>query len=70
MRLIGTQTERVIDAVHELLVDDTLYRSMGTPRAVYGDGLASERIADVLIDGAMQRPAYESVVSAEAAANA
>ena len=70
VRLLGTETDRVVDAVHELLVDEALYRSMGTPRAVYGDGLASERIADVLIDGELRRAAFESVVSAEAASNA
>jgi UDP-N-acetylglucosamine 2-epimerase len=70
VRLIGTETDRVVDAVHELLVDESLYRAMGTPRAVYGDGLASERIADVLVDGDMRRPAFASVVGAGAPSNA
>lgn len=44
--LVGTDGERIVSALERLLTDRTLYRRMRRPRALFGDGNASVRIAD------------------------
>jgi hypothetical protein len=34
---------------------------MAQPRFVYGDGLASDRIADVLLHGELRQPEFNAV---------
>ncbi|MEO7198828.1 MAG: UDP-N-acetylglucosamine 2-epimerase (non-hydrolyzing), partial [Dokdonella sp.] len=59
VRLIGTASARIVAEVDRLLTDDVAYRIMATPRQVYGDGLAAERIADVLTTGTLQRAPFQ-----------
>ncbi|MCZ7585891.1 MAG: UDP-N-acetylglucosamine 2-epimerase (non-hydrolyzing) [Deltaproteobacteria bacterium] len=48
VRLVGTDKTRIVDAVSELLEDENAYRKMAEAKNPYGDGHASERIADIL----------------------
>lgn len=48
VRLIGTDEERVYRALSHLLTDTAAYTAMRRACALYGDGRASERIADFL----------------------
>ena len=44
VRLLGTDTSVIRDAVQELLDDEVLYQRMSQAHNPYGDGKASERI--------------------------
>jgi len=46
--LVGTDPERIFNAVTNLLSDQAAYRNMVRCADVYGDGNASRRIADYL----------------------
>lgn len=48
VRLVGTDSERIVSAVNELLNDETLYRTMSETHNPYGDGKACDRILDAL----------------------
>ncbi len=48
LRLVGTKEENIYQAVCELLTDETVYQKMRDAENPYGDGRASERIADIL----------------------
>ncbi len=48
LRLVGTDEKRIYQDFKELLENDTLYEEMAKADNPYGDGHASERIADVL----------------------
>lgn len=48
LRLVGTSEETIYDAFSELLDDDAAYDAMAQSSNPYGDGHASERIADIL----------------------
>jgi UDP-N-acetylglucosamine 2-epimerase (non-hydrolysing) len=48
LRLVGTDRERILHAVRELLRDDAAYRRMGQASDVFGDGRAAERIVGIL----------------------
>ncbi|MBR9975157.1 MAG: UDP-N-acetylglucosamine 2-epimerase (non-hydrolyzing) [Bacteroidetes bacterium] len=53
-RLVGTDRERIVASVSELLDDPAAYAAMATGHNPYGDGTASALIADILtahIDG-------------------
>ena len=58
VRLIGTDEERIVSSVLELLERGPLYRQMAEPRFVYGDGHASERIAEVILTGTLTMPPF------------
>lgn len=45
-RLIGTQKDKIVAAVYQLLEDPGMYRGMANAVNPYGDGHASERIVD------------------------
>jgi UDP-N-acetylglucosamine 2-epimerase (non-hydrolysing) len=47
-RIIGTDPGAIVEHVEELLADKHAYRRMATAVNPYGDGRASERIAEVL----------------------
>ena len=47
-RLVGTDRERIVRAVSELLEDRNAYAAMATGVNPYGDGTASRQIADIL----------------------
>lgn len=47
-RLVGTQTERIVSEVRRLLNEPAAYTAMASASNPFGDGRASERIADYL----------------------
>lgn len=49
VRLVGTNVERIVKNVTQLLNDDTAYREMSFAHNPYGDGKASERIVNALV---------------------
>ena len=51
VRLAGTREEAIVRAAEELLRDPALYARMARATPVFGDGHASERIADVIETG-------------------
>ncbi len=50
VRLIGTETERIIEETRRLLDDPEAHRQMAKAINPYGDGHASERIVQALLD--------------------
>ena len=50
VRLVGTDTARIISAVHQLLDNPQEYEKMAHAANPYGDGHASERITQALLD--------------------
>lgn len=48
LKLVGTDEETIYEAFSELLTSDDAYAAMSTASNPYGDGHASERIADIL----------------------
>ncbi len=59
LKLVGTDTDRIIHETRLLLDDEAAYRAMAKASNPYGDGHASERIRDIILayphDGA-QKP--------------
>ena len=49
LRLVGTETSRIVDEASRLLDDASEYSSMAKAANPYGDGHAAERIVDVLL---------------------
>jgi UDP-N-acetylglucosamine 2-epimerase (non-hydrolysing) len=49
-RLVGTNTQRIIEEAGRLLGDDEAYRAMSSVENPFGDGQAAERIAQILED--------------------
>jgi UDP-N-acetylglucosamine 2-epimerase (non-hydrolysing) len=49
-RLVGTDRERIVAVASELLESRAAYDRMANAVSPYGDGRASERIADALAD--------------------
>ncbi len=49
-KLVGTEEENVYKNLKELLTDEKLYSTMARAVNPYGDGKASERIVDILLD--------------------
>jgi UDP-N-acetylglucosamine 2-epimerase (non-hydrolysing) len=54
VRLVGAETEAILAEAGRLLDDPAAYRAMAQAINPYGDGLASQRIADVIITGGCQ----------------
>jgi UDP-N-acetylglucosamine 2-epimerase (non-hydrolysing) len=58
LKLIGTDTDRIIHETQQLLDDENAYRAMAKASNPYGDGHASERIRDIILaypnDGAQK----------------
>jgi UDP-N-acetylglucosamine 2-epimerase (non-hydrolysing) len=50
-RLVGTDEHRIVEEAERLLDDPHAYQRMARRHNPYGDGNASERIADVLAGG-------------------
>jgi UDP-N-acetylglucosamine 2-epimerase len=48
VRLVGTATQSIVDAVRELLHDPALYERMSRPSLPFGDGKAAPRIAEAV----------------------
>jgi len=55
-RIIGTDPHAIVEHVEELLDDEQAYCEMATAVNPYGDGLASERIVEVLKNWRCGRP--------------
>ncbi len=49
-RLVGANEDRIVSATENLLDDADAYANMAEAHNPYGDGAASERIADILIE--------------------
>ncbi len=56
IRVVGTQEQDIYREFKALLTDERLYNSMGRAKNPYGDGLASRRIADILLKGRTDLP--------------
>ena len=54
VKLVGTDRKRIVDEVSRLLSDPAAYKAAARVVNVYGDGLATKRIAEVLVDGTMK----------------
>ena len=48
VRLVGTNTQNIVNGVEEVLLNDSIYQKMATALNPYGDGKAAGRILDVL----------------------
>ena len=48
MKLIGSNKQKIVEAVNQLLNDDLEYKEMARSHNPYGDWHASERICKVL----------------------
>ena len=48
-RLVGTQTDAIVDAVRGLLENEQAYAAMARPSLPFGDGYAAERIAELAL---------------------
>lgn len=55
LKLVGTDEQVIYHEFDRLLSDEETYRKMSLATNPYGDGHASERIADVLADSALKR---------------
>ena len=50
LKLVGTEEEDVYEAARDLLSNDDLYDTMSRAQNPYGDGHASERIVDAIVE--------------------
>ncbi len=50
VKLVGTNQKRIVDSVSNLIDDKKNYKIMSSAHNPYGDGLACERIVDVLLN--------------------
>lgn len=57
-RLVGTDADRIVTAATELLTDPRAHARMAQRVSPYGDGLASRRIAEILVTGKASLPAF------------
>ena len=55
LRLVGTETENIYNAATELLNNPKAYKKMSEAKNPYGDGFASRRIADAIINSFADR---------------
>jgi UDP-N-acetylglucosamine 2-epimerase len=60
VRLVSTDPQRIFAEACRLLSDPVAYAEMARPVQVYGDGLASARIAEVVLTGKMATPAFHA----------
>lgn len=49
VKLVGTEVERIVEAMHILLTDKAAYETMSYAHNPYGDGKACQRILDALV---------------------
>jgi UDP-N-acetylglucosamine 2-epimerase (non-hydrolysing) len=52
VRLVGTDTQKIVSEANQLLDDEAAWQAMSHAHNPYGDGLASRRIVDALVDRA------------------
>jgi UDP-N-acetylglucosamine 2-epimerase (non-hydrolysing) len=60
-KLVGTDTEKIVDETERLLRDPLLYKCMAQASNPYGDGLASDRIVRTLLACGVQQRAIPNV---------
>ncbi|ARN74083.1 non-hydrolyzing UDP-N-acetylglucosamine 2-epimerase [Oceanicoccus sagamiensis] len=48
VKLVGTNTQKIIDGVEEVLLNPSIYKTMSAAINPYGDGKATERIVKIL----------------------
>ncbi len=53
VKLVGTDTQKIIQEMQSLLDDENAYRTMSKAHNPYGDGLACKRIIEAIIEGEM-----------------
>jgi UDP-N-acetylglucosamine 2-epimerase (non-hydrolysing) len=49
VKLVGTNREKIVTSIQELLDDENAYQRMSRAHNPYGDGLAAPRIASFLL---------------------
>ncbi len=49
LKLVGTNEEKIYNATYELLSNENAYNKMANAINPYGDGLASERIIEIIL---------------------
>ena len=62
VKLVGTDRERIVNEASKLLTDPAAYAAMSRKVFVYGDGRASQRIGEVLVDGKLKTPEFRPEV--------
>lgn len=55
VELVGTSIERIVDRVAALLDDPVLYAEHQIDKNPYGDGLAAQRIVDLMLKQEWQK---------------
>ncbi len=50
VKLVGTDTQKIVSETLSILTDDSLYERMSNAHNPYGDGLAAERIAEIILN--------------------
>ncbi|MFM0503299.1 non-hydrolyzing UDP-N-acetylglucosamine 2-epimerase [Paraburkholderia caffeinilytica] len=55
VRLVGTDVQKIVGGVSELLCNENIYRAMSVRGNPYGDGQACERIANALLEDGFGR---------------
>lgn len=60
VRLVGTQRETIVAEASRLLTDSAAHAAMTRGASPYGDGLAAQRISEVLLDGRLTTPEFSS----------
>lgn len=48
VKLVGTDTKKIVDSVNILLKNDSMYKKMSSSTNPYGDGNASKRICNII----------------------
>ena len=54
-KLIGTDKNRIVSEIFTLLDDDTAYSAMARAHNPFGDGKASQRIAEIILNASRQK---------------
>jgi UDP-N-acetylglucosamine 2-epimerase (non-hydrolysing) len=59
VRLVGTDRAKIVREATAILSDPALHARLSRPLNVYGDGLAADRIADLVIHGSTRLPPFK-----------
>ena len=49
-KLVGAEKDKIVESVHQLLTDEKIYNEMARAHNPYGDGKASVRIKEILLN--------------------
>ncbi len=61
VKLVGTEVERIVSAVQDLLDNEMSYKKMALATNPYGDGLAAQRIVNILSGGLGKENTFHAV---------